>query len=125
MEDRAPYQAAVPKGPRNLTRVLATWLRQQGFTATEYEQAHWASVAAHWVAGGGERFELTYTWVSGPVPDATCTLRVLHPSVVWAETLFTAQRVRRLKEVRLLLLGNVRYHNARLLASPATTPATF
>jgi hypothetical protein len=37
-------------------------------------------------------------------------------------TLFTAQRVRHLKEVRLLLLGNVRYHNARLLAKPAALP---
>jgi len=80
-------------------------------------------VRAHWVAVGGERYELTYTWAAGPVPDATCTLRVLYPSSVWVETLFTAQRVRRLKEVRLLLLGNVRYHNVRLLAKSATTPA--
>jgi hypothetical protein len=35
---------------------------------------------------------------------------------VRAETLFTAQRVRCLKEGRLLL-GKVRYHNARTLAT--------
>jgi len=124
MEDRAPYHTAAPQGPRNLAAPLAAWLREQGFTATEHLRATLATVAAHWVAVGGERFELSYTWALGPAPDATCTLRVLYPSSVWVETLFTAQRVRRLKDVRLLLTGNVRYHNARLLARPATTPAT-
>ena len=41
---------------------------------------------------------------------------MLYPSCVWGEMLFTAQRVRRLKEVRLLP-GNLRYHNARTLAT--------
>jgi hypothetical protein len=117
MEDRAPYHTSAPQGPRNLAVPLAAWLRQQCFTATEQFHATLATIAAHRVAIGGERFELTYTWALGPVPDATCTLRVLYPSSVWVETLFTAQRVRRLKEVRLLLLGNVRYHNARTLAT--------
>jgi len=115
MEARAPYGA--PKGPRNLAAPLAAWLRTQGFVATEQVLATLATVHAHWVAMGGERYELTYIWAAGPVPDATCTLRVLYPQSVWAETLFTAQRVRKLKEVRLLLLGNVRYANARTLAT--------
>ena len=114
MEARAPYGA--PKGPRNLTAPLAAWLRKQGFTATEQVLGTLATVHAHWVAVGGERFELTYTWTTGPVPDATCTLRVLYPQSVWAETLFTAQRVRRLKEARLLVSNCVRLANARLLA---------
>lgn len=75
-----------------------------------------ATVRAHWVAVGGERFEFIYTWVAGPVPDATCTLRVLHPSSVWAENLFKAQGVRRLEEARLLVNNCVRLANARLLA---------
>ncbi|MGI4759583.1 MAG: hypothetical protein ACRYF0_02665 [Janthinobacterium lividum] len=122
MEARAPY--GEPQGPRNLAAPLATWLRQQGFVATEQLLDTLATVRAHWVAVGGERFELTYTWAAGPVPDATCTLRVLYPNSVWAETLFTAQRVRRLKEARLLVSNCVRLANARLLARPAATPAT-
>jgi hypothetical protein len=124
MEGRAPYHTPAPKGPRNLAAPLAAWLRKQGFVASEQLLDTLATVRAHWVAVGGERFEFTYTWVVGPVPDATCTLRVLYPSSVWAETLFTAQRVRRLAEARLLINNCVRLANARLLASPATIPAT-
>ena len=115
MEDRAPYGA--PKGPRNLTAPLAAWLRTQGFVATEQVLATLATVRAHWVAIGGERYELTYTWAAGPVPDATCALRVLYPQSVRAETLFTAQRVRKLKEARLLVSNCVRLANARTLAT--------
>ncbi len=119
MESRAPYHAA-PKGPRNLAAPLAAWLRTLGFTATEQYQG--TTLAAHWLSSRGERFELDYTWVAGPSPDATCRLRVSRAGQLHYETLFTAQRVRRLKEARLLLLGNVCLHNARLLAeaSPAT-----
>jgi len=116
MESQALYQTEAPKGPRNLTVPLAAWLRKQGFTATEQVLATLATVHAHWLAVGGERYELTYTWAAGPVPDATCTLRVLYPQSVWAETLFTAQRVRRLKEARLLVSNCVRLANARRLA---------
>lgn len=117
MESRAPYQAETPKGPRNLSRELAAWLRTLGFTAAEY---YGTTVAAHWEGSRGERFELSYEWVGGPSPDATCRLRVRHPGQALFEVLFTAQKVRRLKEARLLLLNNVCYYNARLLARPAT-----
>lgn len=122
MEARAPYHTLpASKGPRNLAAPLAAWLRTQGFTATEYYQG--TTVAAHWVGSRGEHFQLDYTWVNGPVPDATCRLRVLYAGSSLFETLFSAQRVRRLKEARLLLLGNVRYANARLLAAPASIQA--
>ncbi|MGI4760557.1 MAG: hypothetical protein ACRYF0_07625 [Janthinobacterium lividum] len=117
MEDRAPY-ASAPKGPRNLAAPLAAWLRTQGFTATEQHYATLATVAAHWISLRFERFELTYTWQAGPSPEATCQLQVFsHQLGPQVEPLFTAQRVRRLREVRLLLTGNVRYANARLLAT--------
>lgn len=111
MEERASYH------PRNLAAPLAAWLRTQGFTATEYG----TTVAAHWVGSRGEHFQLDYTWVGGPLAEATCCLRVLYVGTSLFETLFTAQRVRRLKEARLLLLGNVRYANARRLAVPISS----
>ena len=82
-----------PKGPRDLSVPLAAWLRVQGFTATEQARS------------------------------ATCWLRVHYPGQPQAETLFTGQHVRRLREERQLLLGNVRYANARTLAKLVPAPA--
>ena len=121
MEARAPYATPqAPKGPRNLAAPLATWLREQGFTATEQSASPtYALLEACWQGSQGERFQLDYTWASGPVPESTCRLRVYYPGQLTPEVLFTAQAVRRLKEVRLLLLGNRRYDAARLLARMA------
>ncbi|RZJ93169.1 MAG: hypothetical protein EOO60_05560 [Hymenobacter sp.] len=116
MEDRAPYQPEAPKGRRNLARFIAEWLRTQGFTATEAEQPTWATLRAHWTGSQGERFELDYTWASGAFAESNCRLRVRYAGQLTPEVLFTSQAVRRLKEVRLLLLGNRRYDAARLLA---------
>jgi hypothetical protein len=116
MESRAPYHAEAPKGPRNLTAPLAAWLRTQGFTVTEQTQPQCAVVGAHWLGQLGERFQLTYFWQCGPLPDATCWLEVRYPGQAHAEVLFTPQHVRRLRDARLLLTNCVRYHNARLLA---------
>lgn len=116
MEDRAPYHAA-PKGPRNLADALAAWLRQQGFTATAHAQPTVTTLLAYWCSPRGERFELTYTWFSGPAPQATCALTVRAPGKAQAEPLFTAQQVRRLREARQLVSNCVRLANARLLAT--------
>lgn len=116
MEERAPYHSEAPKGPRNLAAELAAWLRKQRFTATEQQPGPaFASVAAHWLGPSGERFELDYLWTGGRFPDATCRLQVRYIGQVTPEVLFTAQRVRRLREARLLLTSNVRYANARTL----------
>jgi hypothetical protein len=124
MEARALYQTESPKGPRNLAQPLGEWLRAQGFSTQLQSLPNYVVLTAQWLSVRFERFELTYTWQAGPAPDATLQLRVLsHQLGPQVEVLFTAQRVRRLKEVRLLLLGNVRYHNARLLAKPALTTA--
>jgi len=122
MEDRAPYHAEAPKGPRNLTAPLAAWLRTQGFTVTEQTQVHCAAVGGHWLGPLGERFQLTYFWQSGPLPDATCWLEVSYPGQAQAERLFAPQHVRRLREARLLLTNCVRYANARLLTRMAALP---
>ncbi|MDB5268022.1 MAG: hypothetical protein JWP58_1062 [Hymenobacter sp.] len=117
MEDQAPNQPA-PRGDRDLSVPLATWLRTQGFTALERAQADFVTVAASWHSPRHDRFELDYTWQRTPAghAEATCRLRVCYAAEWDFTTLFTAQRVRRLSEARLLLLGNVRYANARTLA---------
>jgi len=115
MEDRAPYHTPAPKVPRNLAAPVAEWLRTQGFIAIEQQHDTLATVAAHWLGPLGERYDFTYTWAAGPVPDATCQLRVSWLGM--SMQLFTAQRARRLRDVRLLLTGNVRFANARLLAT--------
>lgn len=119
MEDRAPYHTAAPAGPRNLAAPLTAWLRTQGFTATEYQTlATFASVAAHWVGSRGECFQFYYCWLVGPVAaEATCQLQVRYPGQALVEPLFGAQRVHRLRDAKVLLLGNLRYANARLLAT--------
>ncbi|MGI4759885.1 MAG: hypothetical protein ACRYF0_04210 [Janthinobacterium lividum] len=120
MEARAPYHTEAPKGPRNLTAPLAAWLRKQGFTATEQQPGPaYAAVAAYWLGPSGERYELDYLWTGGRFPDATCRLAVRYTGQVTPEVLFTAQRVRRLREARLLLTTNVRYANARVLETLA------
>ncbi|MGI4873400.1 MAG: hypothetical protein ACRYFX_19755 [Janthinobacterium lividum] len=115
MEAQAPYHAA-PKGPRDLAAHVAAWLRKHGFTATEHERPHEVTVLAYWEGPQHERFELTYAWVSGPVPSATCWLTVRYPGQPQTETLFTAQHVRRGSDVRRLVGNCVRLANARLLA---------
>ncbi len=119
MEERAPYHTPAPKGPRNLTVHIAAWVRRLGFTATEHLLPSYATVAAHWTGPRGEQFRFEYTWVAGPVPEANCQLRVRYPGRAGFESLFAAQRVYRVKDVRQLLTGCVRLHNARLLAKAA------
>ena len=115
MEERAPYHTPAPKVPRNLAAPLAEWLRTQDFTASEQHHDTLATVIAHWLGPLGERYDFTYSWAAGPVPEATCQLRVSWLGM--SMQLFTAQRVRRRRDVRRLLRGNVRYANARTLAT--------
>jgi len=115
MEERAPYHTPAPKVPRNLAARVAEWLHTQGFTVIEQQRDTLAMVIAQWKGPLGERYDFTYSWAAGPVPEATCQLRVSWLGM--AMSLFTAQQVRRLRDVRLLLTGNVRYANARTLAT--------
>ncbi|HEX8659201.1 MAG TPA: hypothetical protein VF690_16800 [Hymenobacter sp.] len=115
------------RGDRDLSAPLAAWLRTQGFTAQEEAQPGMATMAAHWINLQLDRFELAYVWQRAPAGHAvaTCRLQVLYAHEWDFTTLFTAQRVHRLRDVRALLLGNVRYANARqvALATGALQPA--
>lgn len=117
MEDPAPHSAA-PRGDRDLSAPLATWLRTQGFETLERALPGFVTVSATWLSSRHDRFELEYTWQLLPAghAEATCRLRVCYAAEWDFTTLFTAQRVRGLREARLLLLGNVRYASARTLA---------
>ena len=122
MEDQGPY-SATPRGDRDLSAQLAAWLRTQGFEALERVQPDFVTVSATWLSPRLDRFELAYTWQRTPAgyAVATCQLRVCYAAEWDFTTLFTAQRVHRLREARQLLLGNVRYANARSLAALITT----
>ena len=123
MEAPAPYHTA-PKGPRNLVAPIAAWLRTQGFEATEHPGDEQATLTAIWASPRGERFGVSYLWL--PCYGGTVlTLQVAYPGQTQTEVLFAAQQVRRLRDVRLLLLGNVRYANARLLAGSLPAPAGY
>lgn len=124
MEDQAPYQPTprAQPGDRDLSAPLAAWLRTQGFEALERALPGFVTVAATWTSPRRDCFELAYTWQLQPAghAEASCRLRVCYAAEWDVTTLFTAQRVRRLSEARLLLLGNVRYASARALAQLAT-----
>jgi hypothetical protein len=113
MEAPAPYHTA-PKPPRNLTAPIAAWLRTQGFEATEQAGDEQATLTAIWTGPRGERFGVSYLW--SPRYDGTVlSLQVAYPGQTQTEMLIAAQQVRRLRDLHLLLLGNLRYANARLL----------
>ena len=116
MEERAPYHTPAPKVPRNLAAPIAAWLREQGFTVRERHYDTVATVGATWTGPRGDQFELAYIWSSGRYANATLQLQARWPGRE-PENLFGSQRVRRLRDVRLLLTGNVRYANARTLAT--------
>jgi hypothetical protein len=115
MEDRAPYHTPAPKVPRNLAAPLVEWLRTQGFAVTERQADGQATVAAVWFGPRQEIFELGYIWLAR-YASATLQLQARWPGQP-NENLFGSQQVRRLRDVRLLVLGNMRYANARLLAT--------
>jgi hypothetical protein len=115
MEDQAPYHRPAPKPPRNLAAPIAAWLRTLGFTATERQYDGQSTVGATWLGPRGERFELAYIWVA-QYASATLQLQARWPGQE-PHNLFGSKQVRRLREVRMLLLGNVRYANARTLAT--------
>jgi hypothetical protein len=114
MEARAPYHTA-PKPPRNLAEPIAAWLREQGFAVIERQYDGQATVAALWTGPRNEQFQLGYIWVAR-YASATLQLQACWPGQE-VQNLFGSQQVRRLRDVRLLVLGNVRYANARTLAT--------
>lgn len=115
---QAPEAAPVP-APRNLAPHVAAWLRRLGFTATERTQATTATVEAYWQSARGLRFYLDYQWSPR---QATCSLALYYPGVREPVDLVSGQHVRRLKEMRQLLLHDVRFHAEWQAASSQSVP---
>ena len=125
MEAPAPYglpaAPAVP-GPRDLGPYVAELLRQLGFQVWEQPSPtpSLSLVTGTWTGLTGEQFSFQYAHhhpPQGPVSWAACSMGVLPAGGREPQVCFASTQVRRLKEVRLLLTGNVRYANARTLAT--------
>ncbi|MBF9239491.1 hypothetical protein I2I05_19010 [Hymenobacter sp. BT683] len=134
MGARAPYGSAPPPGPRDLGPHIAQWLRSVGFQVLEQPTPtpSLSLVTGTWTSLTGEQFHFQYAHhhpASGPVSWAACSMGVLRPGTPTPAVCFAATQVRRLKEVRLLVLQNDDFDAARqrLAAARATltkTPAT-
>ncbi|MDO7851590.1 hypothetical protein [Hymenobacter convexus] len=130
MEARAPY-GSLPPGPRDLSPHVAQWLRAQGFQVWEQPTPtpSLSLVTGTWTGLTGEQFSFQYAHhhpPAGPVSWAACSMGVLPAGAREAQVCFASTQVRRLKEVRLLVLGNDQFDAARtrLKAARATlTPS--
>ena len=124
--DRNPVPGT---GPRNLTVPLAAWLRKMGFTVLEQGgtvptalAAAWKPFLARWT------YELTYCFRPGLTGIVRLTKTTPND---WAHlsgyfqkdvaVLVELAEVNRLREVRLLLLSNFSYAEARAIELAAGT----
>ena len=119
--DRNPVPAA---GPRNLTALLAQWLRRMGFLVQELGGVEPTALAATWRAPDGLLYEASYAFVpaSGGVFQL---LGRLDNALLPHYGLVHKAEINRLREARFLLLSNVFYAEARrqALAGGALQPA--
>jgi hypothetical protein len=115
--------ANLPMGPRNLALPVAAWLRRLGFEVQEQQTLVLTLVTARWydlprVHG----FQFVYTHFH---PDwkphlAYCSLHLHGAGYPPAgQCLLADTHVKRLREVRFLLLSNMRYAAARQAALDA------
>jgi hypothetical protein len=113
-------------GPRDLGPSVATLLRELGFTVWEQATASLTLVTGTWTGLTGEQFSFQYAHhhpAAGPLCWAACNMGALWPGTSTPAVCFASTQVRRLREVRLLLLGNHRFAQARAayLLAIATT----
>ena len=125
MEARAPY--GPPPGPRDLGPHITQCLRELGFVVIEQPSPtpSISLVTGIWTGLTGEQFHFQYAHhhpQAGPVAWAGCSMGALAPGTTVPAVCFATTQVRRLKEVRLLLLGNDEFDAARtrLAAAHAT-----
>ncbi|UOQ96643.1 hypothetical protein MUN81_15510 [Hymenobacter sp. 5317J-9] len=126
MEARAPYGS--PPGPRDLSPHVARWLRELGFQVWEQPTPtpSLSLVTGTWTGLTGEQFSFQYAHhhhpAAGPVSWAACSMGVRPAGAREPQVCFAPTQVRRLKEVRLLVLGNDQFDAARqrLAAARAT-----
>ncbi len=102
-------------GTRNITLLLAVWLRKMGFTVVEQGGLVPTSLTATWLSLRHYRYELYY--VFGPGGGV---LRLLHSAgLQYTEVLIDGATVHRIREARFLLNSSVRYDFDRKAALAA------
>ena len=120
--DTLPLDHNPPKGPRNLTSLLATWLRKMGFTVLEQGGVVPTAFEATWRAPDGLLFQASYAHV--PAGPGVFQLLAYEGQGLVATAyrgLVHKAEINRLREARFLLLSNVFYAEARRQALAAGT----
>jgi hypothetical protein len=102
-------------GSRNITLLLAVWLRKMGFTVVEHGGLVPTALTATWLSLRHYRYELHYVYApTGGV------LRLVHAAgSQYAEVLIDGATVHRIREARFLLNSSVRYDFDRRAARAA------
>lgn len=116
--------APVPDYPRNLADTLGAWLQRLGFEVAREENYRLTHVEATWTDAQGQRFTVRYTHYH-PAGQPHTALFSLYARAAGAtgsgQCLISATHVRRAGEVRLMLLANHFYKQARQAALAAGT----
>ena len=124
-----------PPGPRNLAAPVAQLLRGLGFEVWEQAAptASMSLITGWWSGSDGARFVFQYAHhhpAAAPTWWGGCSLGVHRPGQA-PQDCFTMTQVRRLREVRLLLLQNECFAQARAsqlfllaTATPSLCPST-
>jgi hypothetical protein len=104
-------------GTRNITLLLAVWLRRMGFAVVEHGGLVPTALTATWTSPRTYRYELSYVFApTGGV------LRLVHNAGPHSfDVLIEGATVHRLREARFLLLSSVRYDFDRKVARAAGT----
>ena len=102
-------------GTRNITLLLAVWLRRMGFTVVEQGGLVPTALSAHWVSPSFHWYKLDYVFApTGGV------LRLVHYAIPHDfDVLIDGATVHRLREARFLLMSCVRYDFDRKTAKAA------
>lgn len=104
-------------GSRNITLLLAVWLRRLGFAVVEYGGLVPTALNATWLSPRKHRYELSYVFA----PTGGVLRLVLNGGPQAFESLIDGATVHRLREARYLLLSSVRYAFDRKAALAAGT----
>lgn len=118
MEERAPY--GLPQAsPPNLADVLRPALERLGFVVQRLDTPTQTLLMAAWLTAERHTYQLLYTHArpTGAQVLGYVSLRLL--GRLGAEELVTDTHVRKLADVRRLLLHNCRYKTARQAALAA------
>lgn len=111
-----PTTTALLPGPRDLGPSVARLLRQLGFQVWEQPRPTLSLVTATWTGLSGESYRFQYVHhhpAAGPVAWAACQMGCQPPGPQPPQVCFADTQVRRLREVRLLLLQNEQFAQAR------------